>query len=155
MHQIIVIFFALVAFCSLLFPASATTDSESAGVRRAAIVFIDAFNNLDWETFTSCFADDATVFFPFASMVRRASGRQEIETSFGNFFAQVRSEGSGPPYMAIQPKDLEVQRLENLAIVTFHLGSDPVARRTVVFHKRQGKWLIVHLHASNMRDQAN
>ena len=36
-----------------------------------------------------------------------------------------------------------------MAVVTFHLGDEPpYNRRTLVFEKREGRWLIVHLHAS-------
>ena len=69
---------------------------------------------------------------------------------FKNVFDNARKQRSSPPYLRIDPEDLEIQMLKkDVAIVTFHLD-DPglFGRRTVVFQKRKGKWLIVHLHAS-------
>ena len=124
-------------------------EADSQAVQRAVEAFIGAFNNLDWERFRHSFSDDATVFFPFQNVPRRASGRDEIEVVFKPFFDDMRKRKPNPPYLNIDPKDVQTQMLGKVAIVTFHLaGNDSLGRRTVVFQKQKGKWLIVHLHAS-------
>ena len=126
-------------------------EADSLPVQRAAEAFIVAFNNLDWEKFRRSFSDDATVFFPFSQVPRRANGRAEVEAVFKFFFDEVRKQKPNPPYQNIEPKDMKIQVLGDVAVVTFHLGEgDPVGRRTVVFQKNKGAWLIVHLHASTV-----
>ena len=123
-------------------------NSDSLAVHRAAAAFIEAFDNLEWERFRHSFSDDATAFFPSQSGPRRANGRDEIEDAFKPFFDEMRKRKPNPPYLNIEPKDLKIQMLRDGAIVTFYLGGDDsVGRRTVVFQKQKGKWLIVHLHA--------
>lgn len=124
--------------------------TDSSGVMRAANDFLDAFRNLDWERFRTAFDDNATVFFPpSANQPRRATGKAEIESTFTSVFGKARLLKSHPPYLDIRPKNLNIQTFDNVAIVTFHL-EDPgwFGRRTIVFNKKAGKWLIVHLHAS-------
>ena len=117
----------------------------------AANRFVEAFNNLDTDRFFSCFADDATVFFPFPDSPRRMSGRPNYEKRFLDFFQEVRRERDGPPYLDIDPADMDFQIHGRVAVLTFHLRSEPeLNRRTVVFEQRSGQWLIVHLHASVM-----
>ena len=123
---------------------------EIAAVRRTAEDFLDAFRNLEWERFQSFFAEDATAFFPpSAKEPQLAEGKSKIETIFKRVFAAARERSRQPPYLAIEPKSVKVQMLGNVAIVTFHLEDpDLFGRRTVVFQKRDHRWLIVHLHAS-------
>src|SRR5262245_6518398 len=130
----------------------ATTDLTLKEVQSAADAFIKAFNNHDWEPFRNCFADDATVFFPSATMAAaRANGRTEIEAIFKTLFDAARKRKDSPPYLNIEPKDTRIRVSGNTAVVTFHLGGkDSLGRRTVIFEKLKGKWLIVHLHASTM-----
>jgi ketosteroid isomerase-like protein len=111
--------------------------------------FIQAFDNLEWDRFRSFFADDATVFYP-RGFVERANGRREFEANFRKVFEQIRGGQTHPPYMNLQPRDLQIQRFGDLAIATFHLDDRPgvLNRRTLVLHKMKGQWTIVHLHAS-------
>ena len=126
-------------------------DPATRDVGAAAAAFVEAFNNLDWEKFRLGFSDDATVFFPFAQFPQRASGRAEVEAIFKRFFDEVRKRKAAPPYLNIEPKDMQIQALGDAAIVTFHLGEgDTVGRRTLVFQKQKGRWLIAHLHASSL-----
>jgi ketosteroid isomerase-like protein len=125
-------------------------DAETQVVLRAAESFVEAFNNLDWERFRATFADDATVFFP-SELPSRASGRGEIEAGFKPMFGEDKKRGGGPPYLHIEPKDIKIQMAGDVAIMTFHLPRKGyVARRTIVWQKRGGRWLIVHLHASGV-----
>ena len=132
--------------------AEAHPDMALEEVQSAAEAFIKAFNNLDWEPFRNCFADDATVFFPSATMAAaRANGRAEIEAIFKTLFDAARKRKDSPPYLNIEPKDTRIRVSGNAAVVTFHLGGkDSLGRRTIIFEKLKGRWLIVHLHASTM-----
>jgi ketosteroid isomerase-like protein len=157
MRYTIVIILALASFSHPAYGQRQTStqnktsqsDANALAVQKASEDFIAAFNNLEWEKFSRSFSDDATVFFPFSQVPRRAGGRTEVEFVFKSFFDEMRKRKSGPPYQNITPKDVDIRMLKDAAIVTFHLGEDnPLGRRTVVFQKQKGEWLIVHLHAS-------
>lgn len=126
--------------------------SDSLDVQKAAETFIEAFNNLDWERFRHSFSADATVFFPFQDVPRRVNGKDEIEALFKSFFDDVRKQKPTPPYLNIEPKEMKTQMLGDSAVVTFHYlrDNDSLGRRTVIFQKQEGIWLVVHLHASNL-----
>lgn len=144
-------------------PAPQSRVSEA---QRAALEFLEAFDNLDWDKFRRAIAVDATMFMPFPHMARRLNGKDEILSAFRAFFDEVRQKAdgvpgsarglaghgtSGPPYLKLQPADMKVQLIDNVAIVTFHLTSDAtLSRRTIVFHRRNGRWLVAHWHASNI-----
>jgi ketosteroid isomerase-like protein len=133
-------------------------DEDRGDVEASIADFVDAFNQLDWERFRGCFADDATVFHPANAEVRdrleRAEGRKEVEASFRLVFAEARKGKSAPPYLNIRPRDVKIQQLgETVVIVSFHFdrGASSFGRRTLVMQKRGDQWLIVHLHASNVK----
>jgi ketosteroid isomerase-like protein len=114
-------------------------------VEQALATFVDAFNDLDRIRMTACFLDDATVFHPIGSGGYRALG------FWIDLFDQWHVERSGPPYLNIQPRDLQIQPLgDAAAVVTFHLEHDPEAlgRRTIVLCRTPEGWKIAHLHAS-------
>jgi ketosteroid isomerase-like protein len=128
------------------------SDSAPTAVQKRAEQFIEAFINLDWERFRSFFATDATAFFPpSAQFPRRANGKAEIEQVFRAVFEAARRRKSSPPYLNIEPKEMKVQMLGDVAIVTFHLEDpDMFGRRTIIFQRQGRQWLIVHLHASGI-----
>lgn len=132
-------------------PVFAQPQSAEADVRETLARFIRAFDNLDWEQFRLAFDDNATVFYPRA-MPERANGREEFEKSFKTVFQQIRGNKTAAPYMDIQPRELRIQAFENVAVVTFHLDDRVgfVNRRTIVLHKTNKGWKIVHLHASEV-----
>jgi len=154
MRYIIVILLAAAALLncptqSLAQNKTSKPNSDSLAVQKAAEDFIVAFNNLEWEKFRNSFSNDATVFFPFIQAPHRANGRAEVEPLFKQVFDGLRKRKPNPPYQNIQPKDVQIQMLKDVAILTFHLpGDDTFGRRTFVFRKQNGKWLIAHLHAS-------
>ena len=87
-----------------------------------------------------------------SAMPQRANGRAEFETGFKTVFEQIRGRKTAAPYMDIQPKELEIRLFGDVAIATFHLD-DRVGflnRRTIVLHKTEKGWKIVHLHASEV-----
>jgi len=118
--------------------------------------FLGAFENLCLPSFMAAFAEDATVFFPFAKVPLRANGAQEIEKIFAEVFESRRSrEMSGPPYLNLDPADLRIVIDGSLALVSFHLhDSDDdqrtLCRRTLVWMDDGVRWRILHLHASNI-----
>ena len=114
--------------------------------------FLTAFENLDWE---ACFEIVLlmTRLFTFPSQrASRATGRAEIEATFRQVFERIRATKSAPPYLNLEPADLDIRVFRDTAVVTFHLHDlpDTIGRRTVVLAKRAGEWKIVHLHASNV-----
>jgi ketosteroid isomerase-like protein len=144
---------ALIVVVSTVNSGDARSEEVVEDVEQAATQFVRAFNNLDWERFRTSFAEDATVFFPFPDTPRRADGVSQFEPRFRAFFDQSLAAREGPPYLDIDPHDLAIQVYGTIAVVTFHLRAEPeLNRRTVVFEKRAGQWLIVHLHASVMVD---
>jgi hypothetical protein len=122
-----------------------------ADVREAVAKFIRAFDDLDWEHFRLAFDDNATVFYPRA-FPERANGRAEFEKRFKIVFNEIRTGKTAPPYMDIQPKEMEIQLFGPVAVATFHLDDRArfLNRRTIVLHKSGKGWKIVHLHASEV-----
>jgi hypothetical protein len=82
----------------------------------------------------------------------RANGRAECEKNFRLVFQQIRNGKTAAPYMDIQPKDIKIQMLGGVAIVTFHLNevNGFLNRRTIVLTKTTTGWEIVRLHASEV-----
>jgi ketosteroid isomerase-like protein len=142
----------LLLFVSSSSPEQVASPAASGGeVRQTLADFITAFDNLDWERFRSAFADDATVFYP-REFADRANGRVEFERPFKRVFSQIRAQKTSAPYLDIQPRDLALDIIEDVAVVTFHLDDRPgfVNRRTVILHRTPAGWKIVHLHASEL-----
>ena len=139
-------------------PASASASASGGSARSAEVAaalrgFLDAFENLAWEPFRASFADDACVFFPSARTPERFCGRDAVEARFREVFdGERRAATSGPPYLHLQPEELQIQLVgDAAAIATFHLRNQQrTARRSVVFRRDGAAWRIVHLHASNV-----
>lgn len=110
--------------------------------------FLAALDNADANVAT-LFTDDATVFFPMNDRPLRANGRAEIADAFGSLFALPGyQKGRGMP----KPEALRVQMFGDAALVTFQTTNPNVtSRRSFVLRREGGRWLIVHLHGSNVR----
>jgi ketosteroid isomerase-like protein len=122
-------------------------------VADALSYFVRVFNDLKWDDFLSCFAEDATVFSPFPDLHRRSEGLEELERGWRPIFDERRANWPGPPYLNIDPVDVQMRAIGDAAVlVTFHLenlfGATVLNRRTLLFEKRDGRWVIAHLHAS-------
>jgi hypothetical protein len=117
--------------------------------------FVVALENLDYEHFQTFFSNDVTVFFPPSAMINyRVEGKENVMKVFKEFFRKAKEGKSGPPYLDISPKKLKVTLIQDVAIITFELDdSNSLSRRTIIFRKENGKFLIVHLHASKMENQ--
>lgn len=137
-------------------PAPEATQTE---VEKANARFLHAFENLDMPAFIRCFAEDATVFFPVPEPPQRFDGKEAVRAHFEQVFAAIRksSSSSAPPYHQLVPQDLAVQVIApDAAVVSFTLrNAERIARRTLVFKKINGDWLILHLHASNVSSPAS
>ena len=110
--------------------------------------FIEAFVNYKWETFKSYFTDDASMFYPQLDNAMRLNGRKEIEDALEVEFTDTSIKA---PPTNISPKDIRVQIKRRIAIVTFHLeDKSRLGRYTIIWIRRQGKWEILHFHASDL-----
>jgi len=126
---------------------------EAEGIETALAHFVRVFNALDWDAFAACFADDATVIAPFPDQPRMVVGKAAFEQAWRPVFERGRARYPGPPYLNIAPKDTQLQPLGvDACLVSFHfeslMGSPRPHRRSIVFERRDGRWQIVHLHAS-------
>jgi ketosteroid isomerase-like protein len=150
-----VAFTSLVAQATIAAPTgtSSSIDAERNEIDAFTARFLKAFENLDLPAFMSCFADEATVFFPVPEPPERFAGKPAIQQRFQQVFDAIRvGAASGPPYHHLAPENTQVQILAPAeALVTFELKSaERIGRRTLVLKKSHGQWLIVHLHASNV-----
>ena len=153
-RAIVVVLVATLACGPTSQPGSDPRAAARAEVERTAREFLTAFENLDWKRFTASFENDATVFFPAPEPPNRFTGRSQFEPQFQKVFAAIRaSNPSGPPYHQLVPEALEVDVLaRDVALVSFLLRNDQrIARRTLVLVRIEGRWLIHHLHASNVQ----
>lgn len=116
-------------------------------IQGVLISFIDAFSRLDIEDMMSCYADDATAFFPIAHRTTFLDGKTEIRKAFAQVIAKVHA--AGLSRLEMEPEDVKIQRLGDTAIATFHIRDGDLSRRTIVLRRLRGYWLIQHLHASN------
>jgi len=145
--------------CLAVPPAVAEPPDSNAEPLGVSLAFIDTLNTADSETMLALFAPDATVFVPLADSPARVRGKEHIARVFEPLFSQLRESGEGPKYMNLIPRDTNVQINGDTAVVTFHLGEVPdepldqpysFSRRTLVLSRLAGRWLVCHLHASNI-----
>ncbi len=122
--------------------------ARDASPEKTIDAFIAALDSGDAQIAT-LFTNDATVFFPMNDRPLRANGRDEIASAFAALFAMPGyQKGRGMP----KPEALRVQRIGEIALVTFQTTNPNVtSRRTFVLRRDGGRWLIVHLHGSNIR----
>jgi ketosteroid isomerase-like protein len=109
--------------------------------------FLEAFSILDHAGMMAFFSQDATSFFPLEHSVRRMNNKKEISKGFSRVIEKIKEMGQSRIHL--EPEGLQIQELNDGAVVTFHLKNDVFCRRTLVLTKTEGKWMIAHLHASN------
>jgi imidazolonepropionase-like amidohydrolase/ketosteroid isomerase-like protein len=123
-----------------------------ATVRAATDSFITHFNNLDIGRFRAMFSDSVSAYLPFDDTVARLDGRAAVEARFAQYFAEVKRERAGPPYLRMVLADVEVTVLgETSALVSyrFDAGEGRTARRTALFvRERDNAWRVRHFHGS-------
>lgn len=121
--------------------------------------FISAFEQFDLESFLALFIhdEDVTIFFPISGMPMRYQGWSSIRQAWQEIFRHEKT-ASGDGVFQLHISDLEIQMYENIAIATFLVNNSPperVHRRTIVMLRKNGHWLIVHLHGSNFDTPAS
>jgi len=132
---------------------AADTATQRAAIAASLDSFVVAFNDLDSARFAARWAAGATAFFPFADTPARVDGRDAVLARFLTYFAEVRRERTGPPYLRIVPRDVAITLLDDRAAVASFVftAATRIARRTaVVVREPDGAWRIAHLHASMM-----
>jgi len=145
---------SIVVVAATVVPSSASAQSAPREDPVAVVeTFVQANERADLDLIMSTFDETATLFAP-GERPQRATGTVEIRAFFESTFGQRR----GP--ITITPTDIHVQQLEDIAIVSAHLGRLPTlpvaepttfSRRTFVVKRRGDRWVIVHLHASNVQ----
>jgi ketosteroid isomerase-like protein len=144
MHQLIVT--VACAFVVVVGTAAQSVSEQDLALKTVQ-TFIAANERADLPLMMTTFADDATVFMP-GEPAKRLSGNAAIRDAFAALFSARR----GP--IVITPADIDAQMYGDVAIVTAHLVRPSTApgtsRRTFVLRKTGDRWLIVHLHASNL-----
>lgn len=111
--------------CSLRVTSFCQTQQDSLAVSNTLNNFIHDFSYLNWEKFTGYFASNATAFFPpSANSPYRANNKTEIEAIFTKVFNHAKQQKSAPPYLTIEPQNVNIAMAGNVAIVTFTLN-DP------------------------------
>jgi ketosteroid isomerase-like protein len=141
---------AAIIVCGLMTSACTTmarpVPTQSA--EQATRAFLEAFNSLDPARFDPFFAEDATMFFPGGPFPKdRVQGKVAVTAAFGRFFAMAKERGA--TRLGIEPLDLVVQNHDGFAIATFHLrGNGNIGRRSILLGLQDGRWRIVHFHAS-------
>ena len=109
--------------------------------------FLRAFSGFRLDEMVGFFADEATAFFPVRHKAPRLDGRGAIGERFGWVLERVRE--SGATRLRLEAEDVHVQEFGDVAVVTFHARDEELCRRTFVFRRSQGRWIIEHMHASN------
>jgi ketosteroid isomerase-like protein len=129
--------------------AEAVQAGAADDVAAAMRGFLDALNRLDVEGMSAYFAPNVTAFVPVAQ-AERVEGKEALVAIFRAFVERTRP---STPRLNIAAEDQEVVREGALAVVTFSVrdkAAGVVRRRTVVWERREGHWLIRHMHASDL-----
>lgn len=145
MKRLAALALVLLAACSTTITDITPAHSDD-GVRGAMNGFMEALNALDAEAMASYFADDITGFVPIAQP-QRADGKAAMTAIFREFAAQTKVT---TPRLHLVPENMVVESSGDFGVVSFEMRTPAmVNRRTFVFRRTDGKWLIVHMHASN------
>ena len=126
--------------------ATARPHSEDS-VRAALAQFSEALNSLDLNAISACLADDVTSFVPLRQ-AERVDGKPAVVEIFRRYIEATKATTSRTNF---QPEDLQVSVSGDMAFTSFNVRSaDQVARRTTIFRWNGSRWLIVHMHGSQM-----
>ena len=129
-------------------------EETGPSVLDAARGIVKAISTADIMTLEGAIDPDATMFAPL-NTPERQDGRDAALATFRGIFDALRA--AGRTNLNLFPLNEKVQLLGDVAIVTFQLGEVPkvaiappvnFGRRTLVMQKKNGRWLLVHLHAS-------
>ncbi len=119
----------------------------NASVAETLNSFFRAVESLQLENVAPFFEEDAQMFSPLGAYPARLDGRGEI---MGQFKAIAEFARQAPEPLKIEPHDLKIRELGEIALITFHLkmAAGPLHRRTFVMRRGASGWRIAHIHAS-------
>ena len=128
--------------------------SQVDAVTAALTSFLEAFAAGDTNAMRDALADHATAFprTPSGRSGALADSRRTIgiDPEMLDAIDAARRGGSKPPYLSIDPQDLDVVVSGDMALATFHLiTATELGRRTFVLRREDNAWKILHTHASN------
>jgi hypothetical protein len=153
-HALLALSLTLAAGCNRVAkaPAAASDRGDSLTIAATATSFLQSFDSLNWDGFSSHLGRNVDAYWPRAGTADRLPDRQAVEARFHDFFDQARASRPGPPYLHLAVTHLNVRVFDDIGLVTFELADvpDTLGRRTIVFHREEGGWRIIHLHASNL-----
>jgi ketosteroid isomerase-like protein len=128
----------------------ATQDVTRDGLMDVVMAFVHANERADLDLTLRAFDEDATVFLP-GEPPQRVIGQLAIREAYR------RTYGRQTGAISVSLGDVNVQRFGDAAVVTAHLGAvpvrpvaEPTTFATVVLDRKRARWLMVHLHASNV-----
>ena len=138
----------LPVLCTLaLLPAPGSTDEES--VRSAVMDHYQAFAARDHEALGRNFAPDYSIFSSSGGLLREGFDQDRMKAGFK----------AGLTF-AFEPRHIEVQLLDNTAVVTGYLdarisrkkqgGRMNTFRLSSVWIRQEGGWHLVHEHLSRL-----
>jgi ketosteroid isomerase-like protein len=143
----------LVMLLVLVTPAAKSrAQSATDEVERTVTAFLQLFANRNVQGFIDYFVEDATFFMPSSATGAspiRFEGKASIAREFESLYQRVGLQGQTAG-RTINPQNLLVQRYGDVAVVTFHLGTEAArGRRTLVMLRTAAGWKIAHVHASD------
>ena len=109
--------------------------------------FLDAFSNLNLDKMMEYFDEEATAFFPIRHEREKLQGKLKIKDTFSKVINKIKKAGLN--HIKLEAEAIEISNFGDSALVTFLIRDNEMNRRTLVLKQRNGRWLIVHLHASN------
>ena len=108
--------------------------------------FFRSVESLQLENVAPFFEEDAQMFSPMGAYPARLDGRAAIMAQFKAIAEFARQ---APEPLKIEPHDLNIRELGEIALITFHLKPPgPLHRRTFVMRRGASGWKIAHIHAS-------
>ena len=118
----------------------------NASVAETLNSFFRSVETLQLENVAPFFEEDAQMFSPMGAYPARLDGRAAIMAQF-NAIAEFARQAPEP--LKIEPHDLKIRELGEIALITFHLKmAGPLHRRTFVMRRGASGWKIAHIHAS-------
>ena len=144
---------ALLLAACITIPARAHAQVEGGDALTATMGFMDALNSLDIDRLSGYFAPTVTAFVPLAR-AERVEGKEALVAIFRAFVERTRLTTAR---LNLVPEDVEMVSNGPLAIVTFNVrdaAAGQVRRRTFVWQRKGGAWLMRHMHASDLAPPA-
>jgi hypothetical protein len=132
-------------------------EETTAAVRRAIEHFLDRVDHADAAALSGCLCADATAWLPFRSTPGLIRGAQSIRARFERLFADLAARNpNGPPYVRFRIDSFETVPLDPqtvLAIAAVSFGHE-FGRRSFVLRREGVDWRLLHIHASNIRQDS-